>query len=445
MLACIALFGATVTAHATEDAVFRGLDVETQTEMVSEARVALVIGNAAYEKGELANPERDARAVAARLEQLGFDTMLGINMTQSEMIEAIRAFGTRLEAGGTGLFYFAGHGLQVDGENFLVPVGADIRKEAHVESESVAVARVLGQMEGADNRMNLLILDACRNNPYESKFRSAGGAGLTAIDPPSGTWIAFATSPGRLASDGEGDHGLYTQALLDNLGAEVRPLERTFKAIRAQVSGATDGEQTPQEYTSVTGEFFFLLPEKESPVGTRGATVAEIDPAELGSASGPVTTTDAPTRTEDDRRAHWGFGTFSPFVQMFVEGPMAPVIGNQGIGIFFAPALALSSDPSHGSNLSAGTNVVVGLMGGVRIYNRFNLGTEATGFKVSAIATAPILFADPEDEARFLPGFGGGVSIDAHVNEVLWVEVGGAIVVDTDPWFIPNLSVGAAF
>lgn len=445
MLASLALLSLSSPAHAFDEAMFRGLDIAVQEELVSEARVALVIGNAAYEKGELLNPERDARAIAARLEDLGFDTILGLNLTQNEMIVAIQEFGERLEAGGTGLFYFAGHGMQVDGENYLIPIGANIRKEPHVETESVAVSRVLAQMEGAENRMNLLILDACRNNPYEARFRSTGGGGLSSIDPPRGTWIAFATAPGKLASDGEGAHGVYTQALLDNLGSDVRPLEQTFKSIRTQVMDTTEGEQTPQEYTSVTGEFFFRTPGREAgmrsapPPTNPDATVAELDDADdevPQPLPGPLTV--------DDRKASWGFGTFSPFMQIFVEGPMAPSIGNQGIGIFIAPALALASNPDHGSGVP-GTNVVWGLMGGVRVYNRFNLGSDATGFKVSAIATQPLIFADPEDDSAVLIGFGGGVSIDAHLNDVLWVEVGGTLVVDNHAWFIPNLSFGAAF
>lgn len=430
---------------------WRGLDVAEQQEMISENRVALVIGNAGYGVGELANPVRDAEAMAQRLQELGFDTELGLDLDQKGMIQAVRRFGKRLDEGGIGLFYFAGHGMQVDGENFMIPVGAQIDKEAHVESESVAVSRVLGQMEGAKNRLNILILDACRNNPYEKQWRSNGGRGLSAVDPPRGTLIAFATSPGTLASDGDGDHGLYTQALLDQVGQGDLDLEDTFKAVRAEVSEATDGAQVPQEYTSVTGDFFFRLPDATSADGSIEVVEEPGEPVEPEAVTPePVSTSPESTTTrrvrEKGTKASLGFGTFSPLVSMFVEHPIAPAIGKQGVGLFFAPALALAGDPDHGSNLTVGsTNLTVDLMLGMRLYNRFPLGSDAAGFKVSALATAPLLFPDPNDEARFLPGFGGGVSIDARPGDVLWVEVGGAIIVDTEAWFLPNLGFGAVF
>lgn len=440
-----------------QGAEWRGLDLAQQEEMVSERRVALVIGNAGYAQGPLDNPGRDATAMAERLQELGFDTELGIDLDHRSMIAAIRRFGKRLNKGGTGLFYFAGHGLQVDGENFMIPIGAEIDDEDHVESESVAVSMVLGRMEGAENRLNILVLDACRNNPYESKWRSVGGAGLTAVDPPRGTLIAFATAPGTLASDGEGEHGLYTQALLDHLGADTRDLEDTFKAVRAQVSDVTDGGQVPQEYTSVTGDFFFSIPEDD--LGSEGSVEVVERPTEVEPVADPdIDADDAPATVADSKPARtrrvtdrgrlegsWGFGTFSPFMHIFVEGPLAPAVGTQGVDLFFTPALALAGDPDHGGNLTDGSNIKVSLMGGFRIYNRFPLGGDATGFKVSAIATAPIFFPEDDDPSRFLPGFGGGVSIDAHVGDVLFVEVGGAIVVDNHPWFLPNLSFGAAF
>lgn len=235
----------------------RGLDRIARDALATEDRVALVVGNAAYEMGSLRNPVRDARAIAERLRELGFDVETVLDVSQSELIKAIRRFGDRLQVGGTGLFFYAGHGIQSLGRNFMIPIDAGIRAEAQVESEGVNVDRVLGQMKASDNRLNIVILDACRNNPFESNFRSLGGSGLSIIDPPEGTLIAFATNPNNVASDGEGENGLYTEALLANMGRPGVSLEDTFKAVRAQVSRKSGGAQVPQEYTSLTGHFYF--------------------------------------------------------------------------------------------------------------------------------------------------------------------------------------------
>ncbi|MEM6931228.1 MAG: caspase family protein, partial [Myxococcota bacterium] len=235
----------------------RGLDPIVRELLSTEDRVALVVGNAAYEQGPLRNPARDAQGIAARLESLGFSTETVLDADRRGLSSAIRKFGERLSAGGTGLFFYAGHGLETQGVNFMVPVDAAIASDADIEVEGVQVDRVLAEMRGARNRLNIVILDACRNNPYASQFRSMSGGGLGIMDPPQGTLIAFATRPHQVASDGEGENGLYTAALLQNMGRPGLSLEDTFKAVRATVSQATGGAQVPQEYTSLTGHFYF--------------------------------------------------------------------------------------------------------------------------------------------------------------------------------------------
>ena len=187
-----------------------------QENSTAEQRFALIIGNAVYETSPLKNPVNDARAMAQTLTALGFQVILKENVNQVEMKRAVREFGEKIKNGGIGLFYFAGHGVQVKGQNYLVPIGATITKEEEVEYEGVDVGFVMAQMDAAKNSMNIVILDACRNNPFARSYRSESN-GLASISAPSGTLIAYATAPGSVASDGDGANGLYTQELLFNL------------------------------------------------------------------------------------------------------------------------------------------------------------------------------------------------------------------------------------
>jgi len=174
----------------------------------AEQRVALVIGNGAYKEGKLRNPPNDARAMAQALRECDFEVIEKINSNQQGMKDAIREFGKRIQRGGVGLFYYAGHGMQVQGINFLIPVGAEVNAEHEVEYEAVDAGRVLSEMESAGNRVNIVILDACRNNPFARSFRSSG-RGLKKMDAPTEALLAYATAPGKVAADGDGENGLY--------------------------------------------------------------------------------------------------------------------------------------------------------------------------------------------------------------------------------------------
>ena len=176
------------------------------TNATSSKRIALVIGNGAYTKAPpLKNPPNDARDMAATLRTLGFDVTSGINTNQRDMKRLIREFGQKLKTGGSGLFYYAGHGVQSKGRNYLIPIDADIQSEAEVEDAGVDASLVLNYMDDAQNGLNIVILDACRNNPFSRSFRSAS-TGLAQVDAPTGTLIAYATAPGRVASDGTGQN-----------------------------------------------------------------------------------------------------------------------------------------------------------------------------------------------------------------------------------------------
>jgi tetratricopeptide (TPR) repeat protein len=243
----------------------------------AEPRIALVIGNAAYSEGALANPVNDARDMATTLRQLGFDVSSGENCDRRQMEDLIRKFGRKIRGGGVGMFYFAGHGVQVNGANYLIPIGAVINGEAEVKYEAVDAGFVLAQMEEARNRLNIVVLDACRNNPFARSFRSSSG-GLASIDAPVGTLIAYATAPGRTASDGNGRNGLYTKELLAAMRVPGLKIEDVFKQARSEVRRQSDNQQIPWEASSIEGDFYFSRPgvRPSKPVSTPAPALAEL-------------------------------------------------------------------------------------------------------------------------------------------------------------------------
>lgn len=229
-------------------------------------RTALVIGNAQYTQSPLKNPANDALAIAEELQRSGFDAYLYTDLDQKTMKKAIREFGQTLkERGGVGLFFYAGHGLQSDGRNFLVPVNAEIHKAQDIEFESVDLGRVLSELEYAENNMNIIILDACRDNPYKEEFAKSKHAsynGLASIgSAPYNSFIAFSTAPGSVALDGTGSNGLYTQELLKAMREQGPGLEDVFKKVRKNVRKASIGQQIPWESSSVEDDFHFKRPQ----------------------------------------------------------------------------------------------------------------------------------------------------------------------------------------
>ena len=234
-----------------------GLQAAFAAVPAQEPRHALVVGNAGYASAPLLNSVNDATAVAKVLEKAGFTVDLKINATQKQLQDAVSVFGDRLKAGGAGLFYFAGHGVQIKGRNFLMPVGSDIKREDEVPYKAVDVQQVLDKMETAKNRINVVILDACRDNPFARSSRSGSG-GLSQVDAPIGSLVAFATAPGSVASDGSGANGLYTQHLLANIERPGLSIEEIFKRVRLGVRLDSNGGQVPWESTSLEGDFTFF-------------------------------------------------------------------------------------------------------------------------------------------------------------------------------------------
>jgi len=226
-------------------------------EEIPEKRLALVIGNGDYLIGPLPNPVNDARSMARALRNVGFDVMLRENVSnQTEMKRTIREFGQKLKDYDVGMFYYAGHGIQKDGYNFLVPVNAQINSEEEVEYECVDAGYVVALMDAADSRVNIIVLDACRNNPFARTFRSTR-QGLVSMNAPAGTIIAYATSPGKTALDGSGVNGLYTQELLYQIQRPGLKIEDVFKNVRIEVMRKSDSQQVPWESSSLTGDFYF--------------------------------------------------------------------------------------------------------------------------------------------------------------------------------------------
>ena len=269
------------SSHAQQDRA-RQLDRTGTTNPNTGKRIALVIGNGAYTNvPPLKNPPNDARDMAATLKVLGFSVSSAIDADQRTMKRLIREFGQQLKSGGQGLFYYAGHGVQMRGRNYLIPANADITSETDVEDQAVDLNLVLGLMDEAQNGLNIVILDACRNNPFTRSFRSAG-SGLAQVDAPTGTLIAYATSPGRVASDGQGRNGLYTSELLSQMRVTGISVEEMFKRVRAGVQRQTSGQQVPWESSSLVGNFYFASQSAETNArgnDSGGERRTAIDPA----------------------------------------------------------------------------------------------------------------------------------------------------------------------
>lgn len=230
----------------------------------AEKRYALIIGNSNYPKdlGMLKNPVNDATDIATELRQSDFEVQLLTNATYVQIREAVRKFHDKLTNGPkdqtVGLFYYAGHGVQYQDENYLVPIDANVQFEDDIVRMCFPVQRmVLANMERSNSRMNIVILDACRNNPFPAATRSAGQSGLAEMKKARGSFIAYATAPGSVASDGTGRNGLYTQELLKALRKPGLTIEQVFKEVRVNVLRLSGEKQFTWDSSNIVGEFFF--------------------------------------------------------------------------------------------------------------------------------------------------------------------------------------------
>ncbi len=258
----------------------------------ADRRVALVIGNGAYKQAAaLANPANDARAIAAALERLGFEVVSGFDLSNADMRKTVRAFADKLVGADVAMFFYAGHGLQVSGENYLIPVDAAIRSEADLDFNAVKIDLISRQMD-RETKVKIIMLDACRDNPFEKELsRSLGKTrstivkqGLAEVGTAGGTIIAFATDPGSVALDGDGQHSPFTTALLKHIEAPGIEIGLMLRRVTKDVYESTGERQRPWTNASLTGELYLKQGETagtpQSPAAT--ATAPAAPPAATG-------------------------------------------------------------------------------------------------------------------------------------------------------------------
>ena len=225
-----------------------------------EQRVALVIGNSNYQNApQLANPDNDAQSMAQFLNSAGFEVISATDLTQNDMLRVVQDFSAKVASRGpntVAMVYYAGHGVQLQGENYLVPVDAKVSNPTELVSNSVRLVDVMATLETIPSRMRIVILDACRNNPFPAI--NDAGRGLAIVDAPNGSIVGYSTAPGAEALDGSGGHSPYTQAFLQQAREPNVPIEQLFKRVRLDVNHTTDGAQTPWESSSLTSDFTFF-------------------------------------------------------------------------------------------------------------------------------------------------------------------------------------------
>ena len=261
----------------------------------AERRVALVIGNGSYKNvPQLPNPPKDAVAISAMLRNLGFEVLTGTNLNRDGMGERLSKFAAAAEDADVALFFYAGHGMSLDGKNYLLPIDANLKSEIDVKLGGPIDVEVMLQQTMGNAKVKLVMLDACRDNPFVAQIsrsvrsRSvAVASGLAEMKSGEGTLLAFATGPGQVALDGEGGHSPFTKALLDNLGAPGMEIRLALTQVRAEVAELTKKQQLPWENTNLTG-FFFMNPTAAGNASTVGNPESKANtgaPGKAGSAA----------------------------------------------------------------------------------------------------------------------------------------------------------------
>lgn len=353
----------------------------------AESRVALVIGNGAYRSAvQLPNAARDAEAIAATLKSIGFDVVLGTDLDRERMTQRLSDFAGRAQGADVALFFYAGHGIQLDGRNLLVPVDADLKSELDAKVRTVEVDTVL-QSTIADAKVKLVLLDACRDNPFAKQIQASApksrsvtiGTGLAEMRPGSGTLIAFATGPGQVALDGEGSHSPFTRALLDNLARPDVEIRHTLAYVRAQVVEQTKDKQLPWENTNLTG-FFYMNKSVESATPAEPVAGPAAGPAMASAAASAAAasrssamemelwTSVKGSNSPDEYRAYlekFPNGTFADLARTRIaslsrSAPAAPVTASAAPGAPAAEPAAPGSDPRT-AEATAATEDALGL------------------------------------------------------------------------------------
>jgi uncharacterized caspase-like protein len=300
-----------------------------QRDRVSNGRrVALVIGNAAYTAGStLKNPVNDARDIATRFQELGFDKVIVVTDADlREMESALNNFAKELRAGSVGVFYYAGHGMQSQGENYLIPVDAQIQSEADIRYESLALGKVLGRMEDTDNQVNIVILDACRDNPFSRGWRSSGSQGLVEVRA-EGMLIAYATAPGDVAADGKGRNGTFTGALLKGMRTPGQDIVLMMREVRRTVKRETGGQQVPWVSTSLDNNFAFLSPS--------ASDSTKPTPLPSASTSDPKISTSSSSTVDDSTRQRNQIASFAKSPRLVDARTTRDGVGVRGAKHYF--------------------------------------------------------------------------------------------------------------
>lgn len=270
LILCLALL-LTAPTFAEAQQATRGEAVARTTAVAENGRrTALVIGNGAYKVAPLANPVADARLIADALLAARFRVIRLENASRETMLKAITEFGDEIDMGGVGVFYYAGHGVQVRGENYLVPVDAKIDREEEIRTRSVNAQEILDRMASAKNGLNLVFLDACRNDPFPRASRSSA-SGLAKMDAALGTLVSFATAPGSVAEDGEKANSPYSRHLAATIREPGLRIEDVLKRVRSRVREETQGRQITWDNSSIEGDFYF------HPGEARAAAASAVD------------------------------------------------------------------------------------------------------------------------------------------------------------------------
>ncbi len=239
--------------------------------------IALVIGNSAYKRSALANPVSDARLMADKLKAQGFEVFASYDAGQRDMKRVVQNFAASLRERGNNVvafIFYAGHGVQVKGENYLIPVDEQIKSEADVDIDAVSLSSIMSMLENTQTRLAIVVLDACRDNPFG--YARGGSRGLARVDALSGSLVAFSTAPGKAALDGpDGGNSYFTAALAQAMAEPGLKIEEVFKKVRIAVREKTKGEQTPWESTSLTGDFYPAGEKVAAPVPAQSTAAAK--------------------------------------------------------------------------------------------------------------------------------------------------------------------------
>lgn len=310
---------------------------------VTETRLALVIGNEAYRAAPLDNPVNDARLIAKSLQQAGFNVMQHENLNRPALLNALREFGNKLNENTIAVLYYAGHGLQLRDTNYLIPVDAELRSEDEIPIIGIDLGFMLGRMSHARSRINIVILDTCRNNPFAGKSGPKAAQGLAPMDAPVGTLLAFATAPGKLAADAGGGaaNSVYAANLGKHLLTPGLPVEQVFKRVREGVVRDTKAAQVPWESSSLQGEFAFVP-------GVAQATTAAADTEAAGELA--FWNSIQAANRADEYRAYlrqYPSGRFAALAQTRVaafSAPATPTVAAPGTTAARADALPRAGD-----------------------------------------------------------------------------------------------------